>query len=171
MYPQPHPRARGAPPPHHAHTPPQAFYNQGSRQLYLSSLAPPSFKPAQYDIGSLAGHPDAHAISHLSTVTPADFEQPRELYRRVFTQQERETLIEEVSGHMQNVKQDREAILSRAIAVWGQVDEDLGAQLAKKTGIKSYPKTLKEMRFLGSNHPDMLATDAIKHFQPAAAAQ
>ena len=157
-------------PQHFAHTSLQAFYNQGSRQLHLSSLAPPSIEKAQYDIASIAGYPDAHAINFLSTVTPADFEQPRELYRRVFTQEEREALIEEVAGHMGNVKQDREDILARAIAVWGQVDEDLGAQLAKKTGIKSYAKSLKEMRFIGSNHPDMLATDAIRQLKPVAAA-
>jgi catalase len=127
-----------------------AMLNQGARPNHLSSLSPPQFKPRPYDIGKINGHTDGHAIAHLSGLKATDFDQPRALYGRVFTEVERKTFIKEVSGHMQTCTS--KDVLANAIAVFHQVDADLAAQIAKNVGVTKYVKDIKQMRFMGSHN-------------------
>jgi len=127
-----------------------AYVNQGARPNHISSANPPTLVPRGYDISRTVGSHDGHAIAYLSGVTAKDFEQARALYTRVFSEKERAAFVKEVSGHMSTCSD--KGILARAISVWHQVDADLAAQIAKGTGVESYEKDLKKMRFMGSHN-------------------
>jgi len=82
-----------------------AFYNQGPRPNYQSSLQTLNYKKNPYDISEheqfLGG-----AVQDLSEVTELDFEQPRDLYERVFTDEEKANFVNNVSGHLGGCKSE-----------------------------------------------------------------
>ena len=127
-----------------------AFVNQGNKPLHLSSLNPPELTGRQYGQDDIRNGRDGHAISYLSGVTRKDFENPKALWNKVFTEQDRKTWIETVSGHMSTTKDT--SVLARAISVWHQVDADMASQLAQKVGVATYEKDLAKMRFIGSHN-------------------
>ncbi|PWZ01566.1 catalase-domain-containing protein [Testicularia cyperi] len=116
-----------------------AFYNQGPRPNYISSIAPPMFKSRSVDVDAVHSDYEGNAVAFLSGVQEEDFVQPRELWRKVFTDQDRKNTIATISGHMQNCSDPE--ILKRAIAVWHQVDADLAASIAEPLGLKGKYKT------------------------------
>lgn len=126
---------------------PMAFYNQGSRVGYLPSVDPPQFSDKRVDLDKVHGGFAMSAVSFLSQITPADFNAPRNLWEKVFSEGERTRWIETVAGHMSTVK-DKE-IIKRQIAIWRECSEDLASRLEKATGVKGYPG-IKGMKFNGS---------------------
>ena len=129
-----------------------AFENHGARPLHLSSIDPPTLKPRPYDISKSAGYDDGHAISFLSGVSNKDFEQPRALWQRVFTEEDRQLSIKELSGHMSN-SHDKQSI-TQAVNIFWLVDEQLGDALAQnlKLDSGSWQKPLKDLNFIGSHN-------------------
>ncbi|EPQ32055.1 uncharacterized protein PFL1_00253 [Pseudozyma flocculosa PF-1] len=128
-----------------------AFYNQGPRPNYISSLAPPKFLQRTVDLDAVHGDYEGNAISFLSGVSEEDFVQPRELWRKVFSEEDRQNTIKNISGHMSTCTD--KGILANAIAVWHQVDADLAAAIAEPLGLKGKYKTdLREAVFNGSHN-------------------
>ncbi|CAO1620985.1 unnamed protein product [Parajaminaea phylloscopi] len=126
-----------------------AFYNQGSRPNYLSSLEPPTFKKREYQLESLAQH-EGKEISYLSGITDNDFEQAKALWNKVMDGAQRDRVKQRVAGHMATCTD--KGVLSRAISIWAQVDADLAKFLAEKNGVKDYETDLTKMTFLGSHN-------------------
>lgn len=126
-----------------------AFYNQGSRPDYLSSIEPISFRKRTVDLSKTHGHFSGYAVTFLSEIRKEDFRFPRELWERVFDDGARERFIKTVSGHMSTCR--KEEIIKRQIAIFREVSEDIASRLEKATGIKGYPG-IAELRFNGTHN-------------------
>ncbi|OAG34751.1 hypothetical protein AYO21_11099 [Fonsecaea monophora] len=137
---------------------PMAFYNQGGRANYLSSIDPIQFRERSVDYDKTHGHFQGHAITFLSQIRPEDFNGPRALWEKVFDEPARQRFISNVTGKME-VCSDKE-ILKRQIAIFREVSEDLAQRLEKSTGIKGYDG-IKNMKFNGS-HNGMSSDPAIR---------
>ncbi|GAA5841222.1 hypothetical protein JCM5353_001203 [Sporobolomyces roseus] len=109
-----------------------AFYNQGPRPNYQSSLQTLNYKKNPYDISEheqfLGG-----AVQDLSEVTELDFEQPRDLYERVFTEQEKENFVGNVSGHLGGCKS--EEVKKRVLSCFATINQELSNKIAKEIGL------------------------------------
>ena len=113
-----------------------AFYNQGARPNYLSSIEPIQFRDRSTNLDKVHGHFISEAVTFLSTIKPEDFDAPRALWEKVFDDKAKERFIGNVAGHMANCK--HEEILKRQIAIFREVSEDLATRLERATGIKGY---------------------------------
>ena len=111
-----------------------AFYNQGSRPNYLSSIEPISFRERSVNLDNVHGSFIGKAVSYLSEIRPEDFNAPRALWERVFDEDAKERWIGNVSGHMANCQ--KEEIIKRQIAIFREVSEDMASRLEKATGVK-----------------------------------
>ena len=135
-----------------------AFYNQGARPNYLSSIEPISFRQRTVDLDKTHGQFTSDAVTFLSEIRPEDFNAPRALYEKVFDEGAKSRLVSNMSGHMSNCK-NQEAI-KRQIAIFREVSEDLAARMEKATGIKGYDG-ISNLRFNGT-HNGMAAKDSLK---------
>jgi catalase len=126
-----------------------AFYNQGSRPNYLSSIEPIQFKTRAVDLNKTHGHFIGEAVSYLSEIRPEDFNAPRALWDKVFDEKAKERFIGNVSGHMRNCRV--EEIIKRQIGIFREVSEDLASRLERATGIKGYPG-IAGLRFNGTHN-------------------
>lgn len=126
-----------------------AFYNQGSRPNYLSSIEPISFKERAYDLNKVHGKFTGEAVAFLSEIRPEDFNAPRALWEKVYSDESKERFIETVSGHMSTVR-DKE-IVARMMTIFGEVSSDLGARLEKATGVKN-AGDIATMKFNGTHN-------------------
>ena len=126
-----------------------AFYNQGSRPNYLSSIEPIGFKPRSMDLDKVHTHFINDAVTFLSEIRPEDFNAPRALWEKVFDDKAKERFIGNVSGHMANCK--KEEILKRQIAIFREVSKDLASRLEKATGIKGY-ESIANLQFNGTHN-------------------
>jgi catalase len=126
-----------------------AFYNQGSRSNYLSSIDPIQFRERTVDYDKTHGHFQGTAISFLSGIRPEDFNAPRVLWNKVFDDAAKNRFINNVAGKME-VCPNKE-ILKRQIAIFGEVDRDIQARLEKATGIKGYDG-ICDMKFNGTHN-------------------
>ena len=113
-----------------------AFYNQGSRPNYLSSIDPIQFRDRTTDLDKVHGQFISSAVTFLSTIRPEDFNAPRALWEKVFDDKAKERFIGNVSGHMATCKHDE--IIKRQIAIFREVSDDIATRLEKATGIKGY---------------------------------
>lgn len=126
-----------------------AFYNQGARPNYLSSIEPISFRNRPVDLDKTHGHFIGQAVTFLSEIRPEDFNAPRALWEKVFDNGAKERFIGNVSGHMANCS-DKE-IIKRQIGIFREVSEDLASRLEKATGVKGYPG-IANLRFNGTHN-------------------
>lgn len=126
-----------------------AFYNQGSRPAYLSSIEPISFRNRSVDLDQIHGNFIGNAVTFLSEIRPEDFNAPRALWERVWDEPARERFIGNVSGHMSNCKS--EEMIKREIAIFREVSKDMGDRLEKATGIKGY-EGISNLRFNGTHN-------------------
>jgi catalase len=126
-----------------------AFYNQGSRPNYLSSIEPISFRPRLVDQDKVHAHFINDAVSFLTEIRPEDFNFPRMLWEKVFDEGAKERYIKNVSGHMANCK--KEEIIKRQIGIFREVSEDLASRVEKATGIKGYDG-IKGLKFNGTHN-------------------
>jgi catalase len=120
---------------------PGAFYNQGGRQAYLATTPGNTitFAPSAsiVNLDKVHGGFTAEAVSYLSQIRPEDFNAPRNLWTKVFSQGERDRWIKTVSGHMSTVR-DKE-IIARQIGIFRAVHEDIATGLEKATGVQGHP--------------------------------
>jgi len=128
---------------------PMAFYNQGSRPNYLSSIDPIKFRERHMDVDNVHGHFTAESISFLSEIREEDFRAPRNLWEKVFDDGAKERFINNVSGHMANCK--KEEIIKRQIAIFREVSDDIATRLEKATGVKGY-NGISELTFNGTHN-------------------
>ena len=126
-----------------------AFYNQGSRPNYLSSIEPIQFRERTVDLDRTHGHFIGEAVTFLSEIRPEDFNAPRVLWEKVFDDGARERFINNVSGHISRCK-DKE-IIKRQIAIFREVSDDIATRLEKATGVKGYDG-IANLRFNGTHN-------------------
>lgn len=65
---------------------------------------------------------------------PDDYCQPRVLYKKVMTEEDREHLIQNIADHMNGVTKD---IKEKAVAIFWKIDPDYGERVAKAVGVKA----------------------------------
>ena len=135
-----------------------AFYNQGSRPNYLSSIQPIQFRERTVDLDKAHGHFIGNAVTFLSEIRPEDFVAPRALWEKVFDDGAKKRFIENVSGHMANCTEKE--IIKRQIGIFREVSDDLASRLEKATGVKGYPG-IKDLRFNGT-HNGMASKDELR---------
>lgn len=82
------------------------------------------------------------SYDYVSGISELDFEQPRALYQKVFSDEEKKYFIEAIIGHGSKVSVQK--IKERVPQYWGLLDDDLGAQIAKGLGVKYSKWTLEE---------------------------
>lgn len=126
-----------------------AFYNQGGRPAYLSSIEPIKFQEKRVNLNKVHGQFIGEAVSFLSEIRPEDFNAPRALWQKVFSDESKERFIQTVAGHMSTCK--RKEIIARQIAIFRQVSPDLGARLEKVTGVRGYG-SIEGMSFNGTHN-------------------
>ena len=126
-----------------------AFYNQGSRPNYLSSIEPIGFRERAVDWDQVHGQFTNKAVTFLSEIRPEDFNAPRALWEKVFDEKAKQRFITNVSGHMANCKKDE--IIKRQIAIFREVSPDLASRVEKATGIKGY-EGISGLRFNGTHN-------------------
>ena len=131
-----------------------AFYNQGSRPNYLSSIEPISFRNRSVDLDKVHGEFTGNAVTFLSEIRPEDFNAPRALWERVWDEGAKQRFVSNVSGHMANCRIPE--ILKREIAIFREVSPDMASRVEKATGIKGYDG-IKNLRFNGTHNG--MATD------------
>jgi catalase len=124
-----------------------AFYNQGSRPNYLSSIEPIGFRKRAVNIDEVHGNFTGEAVTFLSEIRPEDFNAPRALWEKVFDDGAKDRFISNISGHMENCT-DKE-IIKRQIAIFREVSEDIASRMEKATGVTGY-KGISELTFNGS---------------------
>jgi catalase len=126
-----------------------AFYNQGARPNYLSSIDPIQFRERSVDLDKTHGHFIGNAVTFLSQIRPEDFNAPRALWEKVFDDGARERFINNVAGKMEVCK-DKE-ILKRQITIFRMVSDDIATRLEKATGIQGYGD-ITNMKFNGTHN-------------------
>ncbi|HET7413066.1 MAG TPA: catalase-related domain-containing protein, partial [Pararhizobium sp.] len=72
-----------------------------------------------------------------------DFSQPGTLVRKVFSDEQRNRLVEQVSGSL--LGGVREPVLSRAFAYWKNIDPDVGARIEEKVRAGSAKEPVEGM--------------------------
>ncbi|CDO73370.1 hypothetical protein BN946_scf185013.g3 [Trametes cinnabarina] len=108
-----------------------AFNNQGSRPNYQSSIVPLQYKAKAYENV-------AHEIwlgtaqADLSEITELDFEQPRALWQKVFSDTDRDHFVGNVVGHLKNAKSAE--VKARQLSVFAAVDQTLSDRIADAIG-------------------------------------
>lgn len=126
-----------------------AFYNQGSRPNYLSSIEPIQFRDRTIDLDKTHSHFTGQAISFLSEIRPEDFNAPRALWEKVFDDGAKERFINNVAGKMASCP--NKEILKRQIAIFREVSDDIAKRLEKATGIQGY-EGIANMQFNGTHN-------------------
>lgn len=126
-----------------------AFFNQGARPNYLSSIDPIHVQDRTLDVDKVHGHFIGQAIAFMSEIRPEDFNAPRALWEKVFDDGAKDRFIKNISGHMENCS-DKE-IIKRQIAIFREVSEDMASRLEKATGIKGYAG-IKDLQFNGTHN-------------------
>ena len=126
-----------------------AFFNQGARPNYLSSIDPISFQSRKVDLDKTHAHFQGEAITFLSEIRPEDFNAPRALWQKVFDEPARERFINNVAGKMASC--NYEEALKRQITIFREVDPEIAERLEKATGIKGYD-SITNMKFNGTHN-------------------
>jgi len=108
--------------------------NQGARPNYISTISALQYQKKRVTVN--AAHEkfaSASIESFLSQVDEKDFEQPRQLWEKVFDDGAKERFIGNVSGHLGGVKS--EEIKKRQLAIFKRVHPDIGSRIGKEIGI------------------------------------
>jgi len=126
---------------------PMAFYNQGRRPNYLSSIMPIELKDRTYDLSKAHNDFIGSAVAFLSELQPIDFEQPRALFEKVMDEDARQRTIGNISGHIKNCKDKN--VIRKQLAIFHEVSPALAAGVGKNVGITDYKRSLEGMNFNG----------------------
>lgn len=82
------------------------------------------------------------SYDYISGFSELDVEQPRELYQKVYNDEQKEELVEAVVGHASTIAIP--AIKEKVPHYWGLLDKELGAKIASGLGVKYEHWTLDE---------------------------
>lgn len=126
-----------------------AFFNQGSRPNYLSSIDPIQFRARTVDVDKTHGHFTGEAVTFLSEIRPEDFNGPRALWQKVFDDGAKERFINNVAGKMESCPEKE--FIKRQIAIFREVDPEIATRLEQATGIKGYDG-IANMQFNGTHN-------------------
>lgn len=126
-----------------------AFFNQGARPNYFSSIEPISLKERKINLDETHGAFVGRAVTFLSEIRPEDFNQPRVLWERVFDDAAKERFINNVASHMSTCTEKE--IIKRQIGIFREVSDDLANRLEEATGIQGYPG-ISELVFNGCHN-------------------
>lgn len=86
-----------------------------TRTIRSSSIKPLNYAKRPYNFPGEHEVFLGQAVADLSEVTELDFEQPRALWQKVFDDAARDRYVENVTGHLSNVKV--QAIKERMVAI------------------------------------------------------
>jgi catalase len=125
-----------------------AFFNQGARPIYLSSIESIKFRERTVNLDKLHGHFTGNAIAFLSEIRPEDFNAPRNLWEKVFDDKAKSDLSRLLSGHMSTCRDNE--VIKRQIAVFREVSNDLATRLENATGTKGYGR-IADLTFNGAH--------------------
>lgn len=81
------------------------FVSQGARPNYDSTIKPIVFAGPKYDTSSHERYLEG-ALLDLSAITEKDFQQPRELYERVYDADAKARFVSNVAGHLSGCTSD-----------------------------------------------------------------
>jgi catalase len=126
-----------------------AFFNQGKRPNYLSSIEPISFRKRATTADQKHAEFVTEAVSFLSEIRPEDFNAPRALWEKVWDEDARQRFITNMTGHMANCRE--EEIIKRQIGIFREVSDDIATRVEKATGVKGYPG-IANLRFNGTHN-------------------
>ncbi|KAI0288313.1 catalase [Russula brevipes] len=119
-----------APPANFQRDGPATFVSQGARPNYQSTISPLTFRPKPYANTEHKHEVWAgHARAYLYEISELDFEQPRNLYRKVMSDADREHLVRNIADHLGNVKSAE--IKASQLSVFAAVDQGLSDAIAK----------------------------------------
>ncbi|RDX41643.1 catalase [Lentinus brumalis] len=104
-----------------------AFNNQGSRPNYQSSILPLNYQEKPYEYVEHEVFLGA-AQADLSEITALDFEQPRALWSKVFSDTDKDHFVSNVAGHLGNAKSAE--VKARQLSVFAAVDQTLSDRIA-----------------------------------------
>jgi len=107
------------------------FISQGARPNYQSSIAPLTYAKRTGYTHAHEQHLGACNLD-LSEINELDFEQPRALWAKVFDDGARERYVQNVAGHLGNVRSKE--IIARQLAVFAAIDQGLSDRIAKAIG-------------------------------------
>ncbi|KAK0550887.1 hypothetical protein OC845_002450 [Tilletia horrida] len=109
--------------------------NQGSRPNYQSTIQPLKYSKRTTVNAAHEQFAAASIENILTEVDDRDFEQPRELWQKVFDDGQKDRFIKNVSGHLGGVKS--EEIKKRQLAVFKRVHPDIATRISKEIGISA----------------------------------
>jgi len=126
-----------------------AFYNQGDRANYISSIAPPQMRKRTVPLDKIHQEYVGSAIGYLSELMPVDFVAPRALWQKVYASQPgaQDRMISNLAGHMSACP--NKEIIKKQLAIFHEVDADIAERLSKATGVTGYNKGVQGMTFNG----------------------
>lgn len=114
----------------------------------MSSIDPIKFKPRSVRLDDVHQNFVGDAVTFLTEIREEDFNQPRDLWQRVFDEVAKERFIKNISTHMKTCREKR--IIAKECAIFAMVDKKLADAIAKEVGIDSYPDA-SELTFNGSH--------------------
>ena len=114
----------------------------------MSSIDPIQFKPRSVRLDEVHNNFVGDAVTFLTEIREEDFNQPRDLWQRVFDDGAKERFIKNISTHMSTCREKR--IIAQQCAIFAMVDKKLADAIAKEVGIDSYPDA-REITFNGSH--------------------
>ncbi|KZS88086.1 catalase [Sistotremastrum niveocremeum HHB9708] len=107
------------------------YISQGARPNYQSSIQPLTYKPRSYTTEDHE-HFLGAAQADLSEITELDFEQPRALWTKVFTDDAKDRFVSNVAGHLGGARS--EVVIARQLSVFATVDQTLSDRIADAIG-------------------------------------
>ncbi len=112
------------------------YRHNGNQPVYApNSYGGPKTDPERYSDPGWFASGEIGRSAYTLHAEDTDFIQAGTLYRKVLSQVDQEHLASNIIGHMsQGVERH---IQERALALWRQVDKDLGEQIARGLGVES----------------------------------
>ncbi|KAK0520256.1 hypothetical protein OC834_006631 [Tilletia horrida] len=109
--------------------------NQGSRPNYQSSIQPLQYSKKVTVNAAHEKFASASIENFLSQVDDKDFEQPRDLWEKVWDDGAKERFINNVSGHLGGVKTER--IKRAQLDIFKRVHPDIATRIGQKIGVSA----------------------------------
>lgn len=110
------------------------YRHSGNQPVYApNSYGGPKADPQQYADPGWAASGEIMRSAYVAHKEDNDFVQPGNMYRHVLSQTDRDHLVSNIVGHLG--KGVERAVQERAVALWRQVDSDLGERIAQGIGL------------------------------------
>ncbi|CUM67110.1 uncharacterized protein PRCAT00004799001 [Priceomyces carsonii] len=82
------------------------------------------------------------SYDYISGFSELDVEQPRALYQKVYNDDQKAEFVEAVVGHASTISVNE--VKEKVPLLWGLIDKELGAKVAKGLGVKYDPLTIEQ---------------------------